>query len=427
MQAYCLRCKAKKELLNPETVIMRNGRPATKGVCGSCKSNMTRFGEVGPGRSIIRDPMTTEELLQILDECGGPENVGSRLVGKNLSGIDLSATTMRRIVNERYPEFNENPDLEPVWYSGERLYRLTVERAKDRGTTYRSDSDATAIGKKDGVNLRGINMRGTDLSNANLQGADMQSADLEGAFLYQADLRGARLQDTNLQHARLSRVRLEPLAEQPPWARQLTALQNANLSWANFVGATFGSTLLYHAKLDRTDLNREQVQNQVAEEQTGHWAEAADVYLRLKTNFVSIGRYTDASWAYVKERSMRRRESRHTKNYLAWLQDLFWYALCGYGEYPQLVLIWLATLTFLLFPLVYAALSTIGSEQTTWIGLSGYLHYLLISMASAATLTFASLELSNHGMVALAAIQASISVVLLALLVYSLGRRLAGH
>ena len=44
MQAYCVKCKAKKEMKNPQAVTMKNKKPATKGVCPSCGTTMFRIG-----------------------------------------------------------------------------------------------------------------------------------------------------------------------------------------------------------------------------------------------------------------------------------------------------------------------------------------------------------------------------------------------
>jgi RNase P subunit RPR2 len=43
--AYCLKCRAKKEMRNPQRVTLKNGRPATKGTCPSCGTAMYRIGK----------------------------------------------------------------------------------------------------------------------------------------------------------------------------------------------------------------------------------------------------------------------------------------------------------------------------------------------------------------------------------------------
>ena len=45
MQAYCLKCRTQRELQKPEKVTMKNGKPATRGVCPVCATKMYRIGK----------------------------------------------------------------------------------------------------------------------------------------------------------------------------------------------------------------------------------------------------------------------------------------------------------------------------------------------------------------------------------------------
>jgi hypothetical protein len=42
-EAYCVKCKAKRTVKNPETVQMKNGRPAVKGSCETCGTGMYKI------------------------------------------------------------------------------------------------------------------------------------------------------------------------------------------------------------------------------------------------------------------------------------------------------------------------------------------------------------------------------------------------
>ncbi len=44
MQAYCMKCRAKKEMKGPKAIKMKNGRAATKGVCSKCGTKVFRIG-----------------------------------------------------------------------------------------------------------------------------------------------------------------------------------------------------------------------------------------------------------------------------------------------------------------------------------------------------------------------------------------------
>jgi Zn finger protein HypA/HybF involved in hydrogenase expression len=45
MQAYCMKCRAKREMKNPKSIMMKNRRPATQGVCPVCGTKMFRIGK----------------------------------------------------------------------------------------------------------------------------------------------------------------------------------------------------------------------------------------------------------------------------------------------------------------------------------------------------------------------------------------------
>ena len=45
MQAYCVKCRAKREMQSARAIIMKNGRPATQGVCPRCGTKMFRIGK----------------------------------------------------------------------------------------------------------------------------------------------------------------------------------------------------------------------------------------------------------------------------------------------------------------------------------------------------------------------------------------------
>ena len=44
MIAYCVKCKAKGEMENPMKITLKNGKPATQGVCPKCGTKVFRIG-----------------------------------------------------------------------------------------------------------------------------------------------------------------------------------------------------------------------------------------------------------------------------------------------------------------------------------------------------------------------------------------------
>ena len=45
MEAYCMKCKTKREMQNAEQITMKNGRPASQGTCPVCSTKMFKIGK----------------------------------------------------------------------------------------------------------------------------------------------------------------------------------------------------------------------------------------------------------------------------------------------------------------------------------------------------------------------------------------------
>ncbi len=45
MEAYCMKCRTKREIQGPNAVTLKNGRPATQGTCGVCGTKLFRIGK----------------------------------------------------------------------------------------------------------------------------------------------------------------------------------------------------------------------------------------------------------------------------------------------------------------------------------------------------------------------------------------------
>ncbi len=43
MDAYCVKCKGKKQMKDAKSVTMKNGRPAMKGICPDCGTGLYRI------------------------------------------------------------------------------------------------------------------------------------------------------------------------------------------------------------------------------------------------------------------------------------------------------------------------------------------------------------------------------------------------
>ncbi|MCJ2512195.1 MAG: DUF5679 domain-containing protein [Candidatus Thermoplasmatota archaeon] len=44
VEAYCVKCRKKIEMKDPNKITMKNGKPATKGSCPKCGTKVFRIG-----------------------------------------------------------------------------------------------------------------------------------------------------------------------------------------------------------------------------------------------------------------------------------------------------------------------------------------------------------------------------------------------
>lgn len=45
MEAYCMKCKQKREMKDPQPTTMKNGKPATTGTCSVCGTKLFKIGK----------------------------------------------------------------------------------------------------------------------------------------------------------------------------------------------------------------------------------------------------------------------------------------------------------------------------------------------------------------------------------------------
>jgi len=114
MKAYCVKCKAKREMTNPEPVYTNKGTPATKGVCPECGTKLFRMGrtpahegldpeehtvmskararrEQQPGLVIVESPAKARTVNRFLgDKYNVQASVGHvRDLPSNRMGVDI--------------------------------------------------------------------------------------------------------------------------------------------------------------------------------------------------------------------------------------------------------------------------------------------------------------------------------------------------
>ncbi len=56
MEAYCMKCKEKRDAKDVKAVTMKNGKPAQEGVCPVCGTKMFRIGAPQNAESVKAAP-----------------------------------------------------------------------------------------------------------------------------------------------------------------------------------------------------------------------------------------------------------------------------------------------------------------------------------------------------------------------------------
>jgi len=134
-----------------------------------------------------------------------------------------------------------------------------------------------------------------------------------------------------------------------------------------------------NTRLCNTNIKRKDLEGHIIQENERDFIQAKEIYLLIKNNFHSIGRYDDESWAFKQEKDMERKsysfiffkkdlkkkkeEKSHlskwicSKNFKNWIVSGFWNMIYGYGEKPcnvvltALVIIFFFALSFSLIGL----------------------------------------------------------------------------
>jgi len=406
-------------------------------------------------------------LLELIEENGGPE--GLDLHGCDMRGIDATPDALKPHAEHYKRQYSP---CEPPWLAiskGISLCEAHLERAR---------LDRAKLGQGD---LRGANLKGAWLTWAGLESADLYDAHLQDANLSQAQLQSAELIWTDLRGALISgnlRGAYLYMADLTDavflgGARGAALWYRARLEGTRLrrdqLGPAIGDELWAKGRGGWRS----------------RFYEAKEAYMALKINFESIGRYDDAAWAYVKERQMekalhfpttaglrwireelrrgarrwRRKNPGRVRRFLRssllgrarwvwmhlrvflgvcradvksptgeehidrprWLRNWLYELTTGYGERPQMPLVW-AIAVIAAFTAVYAVAGNVAS------GGGGATHDLVTalthSIAAFATVGFNTLEPVGWGARLLTAIEAMFGIGLFALFVFTLGNRM---
>jgi uncharacterized protein YjbI with pentapeptide repeats len=370
------------------------------------------------------------ELLRLIEENGGPKGLdlrGAIMVGDAprddafWNPIDLNPEAL---VPPAEAHRQTNGGRNPSWithWGGIGLDDAQLRQASLHGANLRQ------------AFLGGTHLQGANLAQAHMHGAILYGAELQRARLAWADLRAAEFEDANLQAADLTHTQLQATD------LALCQLKAADLRHAQLQGAdmyevrSLDGAHWYGANLDHTRIKRESLGKTIGDETRAHdknsaeaYREASEAYLLLKNNFNQIGRYEDASWAYMKEQQMEKMayhwewRSQGWKVWRAWgslwrwLRNWAYELATGYGERP-----WNPVVGGVLIILGFAG----GFCATR--AIANLWDALIYSLATFATFNLADTGPTGRGADMASSVEALLGIAVLALVIFTLGNKMS--
>ncbi|MGH2853000.1 MAG: pentapeptide repeat-containing protein [Solirubrobacteraceae bacterium] len=237
--------------------------------------------------------------------------------------------------------------------------------------------------------------------------ADLSEADFSGATLSRADFRGATLTRTRF--------------------------SEADLRDAVLTGAAVDHPYLAGATLANTRLSRDQFKKGLGEETDEKYRDAVSGYAALKANFRSLGLFEDASWAYLQERRMEtkamapwRQPGVHVGKKLVaalrWIGGCLSGALVGYGERPLRAILAVPVI-IAAYAALYSILGSLAVEGKA-ASLGACFRYSLTSFVTLTTSGNGAASPRSSGAEIWTSLEAMTGVSLIALVMFSLGRRI---
>lgn len=353
-------------------------------------------------RLVDRDTASRRELLGQL-EATGP---GGRLEHFEAAGVDLSSDVIE--LELEHFRASHGGDAVPVWYSertrGSNFARREMPSARfEGGKVWRGDFNHAGLGHSNfnHADAAVSDFDEADLTSANFGGANVSRSSFRRATLIGTTLTGADLRDTDFSDASLVNVRLADVV------------------------------------LGNTRISRSQIEGQIAEERIGEYAAATTAYAALKVNFRGLGRFADASWAYIRERRMETKALApwrlpgpvspitRTTNTFRWLAGLLTGWIAGYGERPLRAFLWVPAI-IIGYAVLYWRLGDVTPDGTGT-KMAGFGDCLRHSLASFVTMSSAGashLGPRTPGGQIWTSIEAMTGISLLALVMFSLGKRI---
>ena len=114
MEAYCMKCKTKREIVNPQALFNASGAPVTRGTCGVCGTALYRTGRTPAHEGMIKPEKVEHRTgkLVIVESPAKAKTVG-RFLGKGYT-VRASVGHVRDLLRSQLSVDVEN-DFQPKY------------------------------------------------------------------------------------------------------------------------------------------------------------------------------------------------------------------------------------------------------------------------------------------------------------------------
>jgi len=416
---------------------------------------------------------------------------------------DFGKTTFEQHASFMYATFKGKADFKGTTFEGGADLDATFEGEADfAGATFKGKADFAGATFKGDTDFSGATFEGNaDFADATFEGnADFADATFEGnadfadaTFKGDADFADATFKgdadfsikaigeyisfyNTLFNQGRTLVIKTTDVKNEVTIDFEKVCLENVYLEL--FLGE---KTLINFTKalLRSTTIEKDQIENHIFQKEKEMFSRAQQVYLLLKNNFHSIGKYKDESWAFTKERDMEKfsykfinSEENHKyqdaskeknlfykcilniKFYTRWLfskksLDLLLLKLSsfvyGYGENPWYV-IRFASIVIFLFAIILNFSGIVTSDRTNliiefikesqgdkytlrYLGpiLGNFLNCLYFSVVTFTTLGYGDFQPAVGLSRFFVSLESIIGAITMALFVYTFARRTGGR
>ena len=341
---------------------------------------------------------------------------GADFRGVDFKEADFSGAKFQRDASFELAEFQGHTDFGSAEFQGDICFHLAE---------FQGHTDFGSAEFQQGADFRGVDFKEADFSGAKFQrDASFELAEFQGhtyfgsaEFQQGADFEGAVFRggahispkfikgEVSFVNATLENISLTPL----------NLDKNARI---DFTGA----------RLRNTKITREDIEGHIIQEQEKDLSGVKEIYLLLKNNFHTLGRYDDESWAFKKEKDMERKRYFHAESFPKprWLLSWLWNLLHGYGEKPGRVVIF-AGIIIVFCAFIFMIFGITTPQQVKSVPWRHFLNCLYFSTVTFTTLGYGDFRPRKGRSRLVAGIEAFIGAFMMALFVYTFARRIGGR